>query len=602
MRSQRVFTHFRCNQNCAHCTYRRPTDDPRAIAGPVVRGKIDEAIAAGAHEIVLSGGEPTMRRDLSALVAHAREQGATRVVLETNATLIDDALAAALVSAGLTLARVHLPIADDRLDALTRDAGGFRAARAGVLALSRAQVPIEIAAPLVRTSAAVIADLPGALRALLGDDLVRIVVAVPTQSPDPAELLTWEEATAALSKLDLAGRRHGVRVQLAEESGPPPCAFPASGRPHHLYALTRGGARSPAFEQLPGCARCSVRDRCPGVSRDYLARHPSLAVTPIEDDRSRRRLSVVGSIEAQMAKELVQTSYSGRGVDERLIRVNFACNQACDFCFVSTHLPTAPFDDVQRAIVAASAEGKRVVLSGGEPALNPKLVEYVRLAKEHAAGRWPIEIQTNAVLLDDRAKVDALVAAGLDAAFVSLHGSRAEISDAVTRAPGTFARTVVGIDNLVRAGVSVILNFVICTANKDDVTRVVELVAERWPGVPLNVSFVAPSTDVVPRERWLIPRYADALPPLEEAFARARALGVAVIGLESMCGLPLCLVPDRLSEFLGKAPIVDGGDEGEFLRAEACVDCALSTRCWGLRRGYAEIHGTSELRAVRLPA
>ncbi|MBI2392112.1 MAG: radical SAM protein [Deltaproteobacteria bacterium] len=309
---------------------------------------------------------------------------------------------------------------------------------------------------------------------------------------------------------------------------------------------------------------------------------------------------MVGSIEAQVEKELVQRSFSGRGAEERLVRVNFACNQACDFCFVSTHLPTAPLDDVRRAIVEASADGKRVVLSGGEPVLNPKLVEYVRLAKEHAAGRWPVELQTNAVLLDDRAKVDALVQAGLESAFVSLHGSRAEISDVVTGAPGTFARTVVGVDNLVRAGVAVILNFVICTANKDDLPSVVELIAARWPGVPLNISFVAPSTDVVPRERWLIPRYADAMPHLEEAFVRARALSVPLTGFESMCGLPLCLVPERLADFLDKEPILEGGDEGEFMRAPACEGCAIASRCWGVRRGYAEIHGTDELRTVKM--
>ena len=41
------------------------------------------------------------------------------------------------------------------------------------------------------------------------------------------------------------------------------------------------------------------------------------------------------------------------------------------------------------------------------------------------------------------------------------------------------------------------------------------LVAARWPGCRLNISFVAPVTDVVPRTETLVPRYSDVLPELD---------------------------------------------------------------------------------------
>ena len=391
--------------------------------------------------------------------------------------------------------------------------------------------------PVVRSTVAALADIPAFLVTTLGDSVRRIVLRVPGESPDPTEILTYQEAVSAIVALDAACRRDGVCLQFADRQGPPPCAFPARGRPHHLYALNRGSGEEPGLRHLPGCATCVVRDRCPGVSDAYLARHPEMTVTPITDDRARRRLSMLDTVEKQIARELVQPSFPALGLEEALVRVNFHCNQACDFCFVSTHLPSAHVDVVQRAIEEAAAQGKRVILSGGEPTLNLRLAEYVSLAKERSQGRWPVEIQTNAVLLDDEKRVLALVRAGLDAAFVSLHGSTAEIGDAVTRAPGTFARTVVGVDNLVRAGVTVVINFVICTVNRDDLPGVVDLVGHRWPGVALNVSFIAPSTEVVPRESWLVPRYSDVLPRVEEARARAAALGVRLMGFESMCGI-----------------------------------------------------------------
>jgi len=599
MRWQRVFTNYRCNQNCSFCTYRRASDRAEVIAPAALRVQIAAAIAQGARGIVLTGGEPTMRRDLPSLVEYVTSSGAA-AHLETNGTLVDVALAASLAGAGLALARVHFPIPSPDLDDLTHDPGGFAAAVAGLRALRDAGVKLEVSVTLVRSTARSIGELPGGLVALVGESISRIVVVVPTDSPDEREILSFAEATAAVIALENACRLHGIRLQLAEDSGPPPCAFPPRTRPHHLYALSRGGDRARGFRQLAECARCAVQDRCPGVAESYLSRHSDVSVTAITDDRARRRLSIVGTVDEQIAREVVQPSFAAHGPEEALVRVNFHCNQACDFCFVSTHLPAAADTVVRLAIEQAGSQGKRVILTGGEPTLNARLAEYVNLSRQVAGGRWPIELQTNAVLLDDERRVRTLVDAGLDRAFVSLHGSTAPISDAVTRAPGTYARTVVGIDHLVRAGVSVVINFVICTTNAPDLPAMVELVARRWPGASLNVSFVAPSTDLVPRESWLIPRYSDALPRLEQALARASELAVSVVGFESMCGMPMCLVPARIAEFADVRAIGSGADQGEFVRTEECRTCDLSRQCWGLRRGYAEIHGTDEIRAVRV--
>jgi pyruvate-formate lyase-activating enzyme len=319
---------------------------------------------------------------------------------------------------------------------------------------------------------------------------------------------------------------------------------------------------------------------------------------PIREDRDRRRLTMVASVPEQIARELVTHSVrydNGRLVRDEIIRVNFHCNQACTFCFVSTHLPAASDDDVEAAIRAAGARGSHIVLSGGEPTLNRRLPDYLRLAR--TASGQPATLQTNAVRLDDRALVDALAAAGVSEAFVSLHGATAEISDAITEAPGTFVRTVRGIDNLLAAGIPVVINFVICEANRLETPAIVRLGAARWPKACINFSFVAASTDLVPRDRGLIPRYSDVLPPLAEAAAEAERLGVELVGFESMCGLPLCLVPQSLNDLgLGDLPTDMAGEE--FLHTEACAPCQHRTKCWGIRRGYAELYGTSELRTV----
>src|SRR5205814_5593142 len=155
-----------------------------------------------------------------------------------------------------------------------------------------------------------------------------------------------------------------------------------------------------------------------------------------------------------------------------------------------------------------------------------------------------------------------------------------------------------GIDRLHEAGVLLILNFVICRRNQDDMTSWVRLCAARWPRALLNVSFVAPSSDVVPREPALIPRYAEVLPELARAVAEAQRLDMRVTGFESMCGIPLCLVPAELEPYFSLSDKPDGLDGGEFLKTEVCHSCSLERKCHGVRRGYVELYGPGELRAV----
>jgi MoaA/NifB/PqqE/SkfB family radical SAM enzyme len=575
------------------------------VTGAAVRARIDAAVESGAREVWLTGGEPTMRRDIAELVAHARQRGAERVVLETNATLVDAARARDLAQAGLGLARVNVPAFDEvAADAMTRDPGGFTRARVGMRALADAGVAIETTATLVRSTAPHLPALPAHLHEALGRALRAVVVVFPVQAADARELLSFEEAAAAVTALERDARPLGVPLRMSPADPLPPCAFTPRDRARvaHLYALTPGAkarAAPATHTRIEACARCNLRDRCAGVPDGYVARFGAPSAHPVVDDRTRRRLALVSSVDEQIERELVSYSVGpvrdGVPHPDHTVRILFRCNQACTFCFVSTHLPAPPREAVERAIREAGARGARIVLSGGEPTLDPELARWVRLARSVTTD--DVVLQTNAIRLDDAALVVELEAAGLDEAFVSLHGATAEIADAVTEAPGTFARTIVGIDHLHRSRIRVIVNFVVCEKNRHELPALVRTMAARWPRASLNVSFVAPSSDVVPRDRALVPRYSDALPAIAKAVAEGRRLGVRVHGFESMCGLPLCLVPPG-AEGLAFAELPEGLDGGEFVKTDTCRACRHEKNCWGLRRGYAEMHGTGELRAV----
>jgi len=574
LKSQRIPVTRLCNQNCAFCTERKPVDEVFRV-----REMIDAV--AGAEEILLTGGEPTLRNDLPGIVAYAKRGGA-RVWLETNGALLDGARVGALKRAGLDGARVHLPAWGEDCDEITRDPGGFARTKSAIDELLRAGLKVEAAAPVVRANRDSLPHLPSLL------PVRALVLGVPVHAPDPATLLPLEEAARVIAEVAAAGRKIGVAVRVDAGAPVPPCLMPEPARVAHLFSLTRGGAQK--ANHVAGCERCVVADRCPGPP-------VPVEVRPITEERTRRRLSLISTVEAQIEREIFQPEShrtgDGATLQGGIVRVNFHCNQACRFCFVSTHLPPPEETQVEAAIARVAAGGGRLTLSGGEPTLNPRLVDWVRLGRRLGA-HW-IELQTNAMRID-AALAQALAEAGIDVALVSLHAADAETSDAITEAPGTFQKTVRGIDELCKTSIEVRLNFVICERNWRQFARYVDFVADRWPKASIVVSFVGPSTELVPRDRDLIPRYCDVLPQLSEGVKRARERAVTLHGFESMCGVPLCLVPQDLSGYFQLAQVNDM--PGELLKTETCHACALESRCWGLRRGYAELYGTGELRAV----
>jgi MoaA/NifB/PqqE/SkfB family radical SAM enzyme len=596
MRSHHIRTNQACNQRCGPWHDHGNGEEDPLPSVDEVGAAIDAAGAAGAGEIVLAGGEPGLRADLSVLVARAAASGA-HVVLETNATMINGPRARKLAAAGLAVARVRLPAWGTAADALTGDPGGFAATRLGAQALAGAGIALEIVTPVVERNLHLVPLLPAALKGT-GWPVEALLLAPSLASSEKAPL---DALTSAVAAVAARAREVGLAVRLLPGSWVRPCMFSAPEAVAHLFAMTRGGAEDPGHAHVEACGSCLARESCPGLPVAGLARWPDLPsrIRPVVEDRLRRRLTTVSSAAEQIARELVAHFVTrrsdGRVVPARIVRINFHCNQACHFCFVSTHLPSATEAAVTAAIVEGARRGEIIVLSGGEPTLNPRLVEYVQLAKRE--GAFAVEIQTNALHLATPGRARRLAEAGVDEALVSLHGSRAEISDAITHAPGTWAKTVAGLDELVRTPIDVRVNFVFCRDNLHDFPALVELVGSRWPRASVVVSFVAANSDLVPRTAALIPRYSDVMPSFFEGARWGRAHGVKVIGFDSECGIPLCLIPPEDHSTYAALPELPAGSGGEeFVKTEACQRCALASRCYGLRRGYLDLYGAEELR------
>jgi pyrroloquinoline quinone biosynthesis protein E len=94
---------------------------------------IDEAAAMGVLQIHFSGGEPTLRQDLTVLIAHATARGLYSNLI-TSAVLLDEAKLAALEAAGLG----HVQISFQGADAAMADRiGNYRNGHAKKIEVAR---------------------------------------------------------------------------------------------------------------------------------------------------------------------------------------------------------------------------------------------------------------------------------------------------------------------------------------------------------------------------------------------------------------------------------------------------------------------------------
>lgn len=84
----------RCNLNCKHCCVNAASVDAGIIeqemSTDAVKSVIDKLIACSPNRIVLSGGEPMIRKDFFAILTYLREKYSGEVGLATNALLINE--------------------------------------------------------------------------------------------------------------------------------------------------------------------------------------------------------------------------------------------------------------------------------------------------------------------------------------------------------------------------------------------------------------------------------------------------------------------------------------------------------------------------------
>lgn len=147
-----------------------------------------------------------------------------------------------------------------------------------------------------------------------------------------------------------------------------------------------------------------------------------------------------------------------RAPAEVTLAVNYQCNNRCGFCSVGSppEIPQGNFSTMdERARLRALAErltseyaagARDLRLDGGEPTLSRSLFQLIAVSKR--IGYQRVSLVTNGRLASYPAYAERLARSGLDAIWLSLHGSHPGLHDALVGDPGAFEQSHEGLKQL----------------------------------------------------------------------------------------------------------------------------------------------------------
>ncbi len=156
--------------------------------------------------------------------------------------------------------------------------------------------------------------------------------------------------------------------------------------------------------------------------------------------------------------------------------ITYRCNERCEHCYLEhsgeNELSTAEI----RAFLKQFADAGTLFLtiSGGEPLLRRDCFEIIEFAREL---KFNVKLKTNAVLVRER-QARRLREAGVEQVQVSIYSHKSEVHDAITKLPGSLARSLEGIRLMRAAGLKVTLANVLMKSNARDFAGVQALAAE----------------------------------------------------------------------------------------------------------------------------
>lgn len=275
--------------------------------------------------------------------------------------------------------------------------------------------------------------------------------------------------------------------------------------------------------------------------------------------------------------------------------MEFRCNLKCVHCMIEGTMDRLEPQSLEHftqllAHNATHRQWQGLILTGSEITLHRDLAEWARMARR--SGFDHVRIQTHGMRLAQPEYCKELVAAGVDEFFVSVCAADAPTHDAITQVPGSFEKTVRGLEVLDGyEGVTTITNTVVTALNYTQLPALVERLSPLTRLSQMEFWFYFPMSEH--DDKSLIPHLPSVLPFLKHAISRLRQRGRGI----EVKNFPECLLGSDRDALYNDQPtlFIDPMFWVEFMRNgfDQCIfrGICASKQCLGLNSAYLEKFG-----------
>lgn len=240
-------------------------------------------------------------------------------------------------------------------------------------------------------------------------------------------------------------------------------------------------------------------------------------------------------------RRLVEKAFSDSIPLTCQFEITYRCNHLCTFCYNSPsgarELTTPQIFESLRKVSEFGL--LYVTLTGGEALCHR---DFFKIAREVRRLGMAVRIYSNGYLMADRAVVKKVKELNPVEVEISLHGSRPESHEALTRIKGSFQKTVQAVENLTNAGIKVNLKTPITRLNQAELFEIRQI-GDRFG---LHVTFdavITPKDDgsldplsLRPDDEFLQKYWGEWYAELHHGKLPPRANHCAADGVEAVCG------------------------------------------------------------------
>ena len=216
----------RCNLSCMHCRAGAQDEHyPNELTTAQGEALLTDLAGMNQPVVILTGGEPLLRQDIFHLARFGTDLG-LRMVMAVNGTLLDEAVAAKLVQAGIQRLSISIDGADQAShDRFRGQEGAFAGSLAGMAAARKVGLPFQINTTITRGNLPQIQKIQD-LTVELGAVAHHIFLLVPTG-----------RGRALTGEIISAQEYEDVLNWFAERKGQVPLELKATCAPHYFRVI-----------------------------------------------------------------------------------------------------------------------------------------------------------------------------------------------------------------------------------------------------------------------------------------------------------------------------------------------------------------------------